>query len=84
MMVLIAFFLVLQLLAGVVAVRIQAGVLPMGEAVVLAAVLRMLELLVLGLQDKEIMEVWVLLVRHTPLVVAEAQVPQGLLMLVIL
>ena len=84
MMVLIAFFLVLQLQVAVAAARIQAGVPQMVEAVVLAAVLRMLELPVLGLQDKEIMEVWVLLVRHTPLVVAEAQVPQGLLMLVIL
>jgi hypothetical protein len=83
MMALTAFFLVLQLLVGVVAVRIRAGVPPMVEAVVLAAVLRILELPVLGLQDKEIMEVWVLLVWHTPLVVAEAQVPQGLLMLVI-
>jgi hypothetical protein len=84
MMALIAFFLVLQLLAGVVAVRIQAGALPMVEVVVLVAVLRILELSAQGLQDKEIMEVSVLLVPHTPLVVAGAQVQQGLLMLVIL
>jgi hypothetical protein len=43
-MVLIAFFLVLQPQVVVVAVRIQAGALPMVEAVVLAVVLRMLEL----------------------------------------
>jgi hypothetical protein len=84
MMALIAFFLVLQLQVVAAAVRIQVGVLPMVEAVVLAAVLRMLELPVWGLQDKEMLEVWVLLVLHTALAAAAEQVQQGLLMLVIL
>jgi hypothetical protein len=84
MMVLIAFFLVLQLQAAAAAVRIQAGVPPMVEAVVLAAALLILELPVWEQRVREIVEVWVKLVEHTALEAAGAQVQQGLLMLVIL
>jgi hypothetical protein len=80
MMVLIAFFLVLQPQVVVAVVRIQAGVPPMVEVVVLAEVLRMLELPVLELQVKEIMEVLVLVVEHTPAAVAVARVRLVLLL----